>query len=596
MQLRDYQKNAVDAAIRYFRKSRKPACLVLPTGAGKRLVIAELARQAKGRVLVLAHVRELCQQNHDKFVTLRASQLSTEPAQEEDRIELDQSFGIYSAGLERRDIDKKLIFASIQSISRHLQEFSKPISLILIDECHRLSDDQNSQYQTTLAHFKSLNPELKVLGLTATPYRLESGWAYRKHHKGFYRTDELRPFEECVYEVNLRTLVDAGYLSEPILEDAPLAQYDFSKLGREYSTTEVNQLLVRHKRVTQSICEQVIARRMREGRKGVMLFAATVDHAREICSYLPNGQVGLILGETNGDERERIISAFMRQELTYLVNVAVLTTGFDATHVDFIALLRPTDSVALFQQMIGRGLRLHPGKENCLIIDYAGNGYDLYSPEIGEKKPNSESSIVSVPCPVCEFNNQFWGIADEEGRVIEHYGRRCQAETDEKIRCSYRFRFKECKACGVENDIAARKCHSCQHAIVDPDEELKNALRLKDGLVLRVTEMKFEQEKEKLVIVYMDEEGQSLKERFDFSNLKQLTLFNQQFSRRLAQGRRPLELTAVEQAIALKPHLPTPDFVMARKQKIAQSRKTYFRIEARIFDYQGNYRLCNALI
>jgi DNA repair protein RadD len=96
--------------------------------------------------------------------------------------------------------------------------------------------------------------------------------------------------------------------------------------------------------------------------------------------------VALITGETPGPERDALINAFKEQQFRYLVNVSVLTTGFDAPHVDLIAILRPTESVSLYQQIVGRGLRLAPGKTDCLILDYAGNPHDLYSPEVGTRK------------------------------------------------------------------------------------------------------------------------------------------------------------------------------------------------------------------
>ncbi len=157
-----------------------------------------------------------------------------------------------------------------------------------------------------------------------------------------------------------------------------------------------------------------------------MIFAATVEHAREVTGLLPVGQAALITGETPGPERDRIIEAFKAQAYRYLVNVAVLTTGFDAPHVDLIAILRPTESVSLYQQIVGRGLRLAPGKTDCLILDYAGNPHDLYAPEVGTPKGKSDNVPVQVFCPACGFANTFWGKTTADGTLIEHFGRRCR--------------------------------------------------------------------------------------------------------------------------------------------------------------------------
>lgn len=127
-----------------------------------------------------------------------------------------------------------------------------------------------------------------------------------------------------------------------------------------------------------------------------MIFAATVEHAKEILGLLPADDAALITGDTPGAERDVLIEEFKAQRFRYLVNVSVLTTGFDAPHVDLIAILRPTESVSLYQQIVGRGLRLAPGKIDCLILDYAGNPHDLYAPEVGAPKGKSDNVPVQV--------------------------------------------------------------------------------------------------------------------------------------------------------------------------------------------------------
>jgi DNA repair protein RadD len=593
LSLRPYQEEAVRRTIEHFQRSSDSACIVLPTGAGKSLVIAELIKRAKGRVLCLAHVKELCQQNFQKYQELAGE--GRRPA------------GLFSAGLGQKEASSPVVFGSVQSVERSLALFASPISLLLIDECHRLSGEDESQYGAILAHVKAVAkaagaPAPKILGLTATPYRLGLGWTYRRHFRGFFRTSEERPFETCVYEVSLREMVESGYLTPPRIFDAPIAQYNFHSLAPgglfdPENADRVNTLLVRHKRVTESITAQIRSITEEQNRRGVMIFAATVEHAKEIAGYLPASETALILGETDGAERDRLVSAFSQKKIRYLVNVAVLTTGFDAPHVDFIALLRPTESVSLFQQIVGRGLRLFEGKKECLVIDYAGNGFDVFAPEVGEARPSADSSIVGVVCPACGYENQFWGQVDEEGRVVEHFGRRCQGvvRTDSggPLRCTYRFRFKECPACSAENDIAARTCGECHKPIVDPDQQLRDALALKDALVLRVSGMTVALDGARLKITYHDEDGASVSEYFDFQNLPQKRVFNREFGRRIARGRKPLELEEPEQAVALQNHLPTPDFVVARKKK--KGRHSWFRVEARLFDYEGRRRRAGEL-
>ena len=587
--LRPYQREAVDATLKHFRKSDDSAVIVLPTGAGKSLVIAELARIAKRKILVLTHVKELVEQNHAKYQSYGLTA------------------GIFSAGLKRKENRYQVTFASVQSVSANLDQFRDEYSLIIIDECHRVSGDESSQYQTIIELLRQQNDALKVLGLTATPYRLAMGWIYRYHYRGFVRgrsddSDEQdKPFVHCIYELPLSYMINRGYLTRPELVNAAVAQYDFSALPRnrfgEYAENDVNQLLSKHQRVTRAITEQVMELAIE--RKAVMIFAATVDHAREITGYLPEHQTALITGATDLNERDSLIQRFKQRQLKYLVNVSVLTTGFDAPHVDFIAILRPTQSVSLYQQIVGRGLRLDEGKQDCLVIDYAGNSVNLHHPEVGEKKPNPDSEPVQVFCPSCGFANIFWGKTDSEGHVIEHYGRRCQgllgpaeedgpaAQNGRPEQCDYRFRFKECPHCGGENDIAARNCHQCKKAIIDPDDQLRDALKLKDAMVIRCAGISLSVDGSKLRITYHGEDGEEFSESFDFSKPAQRNVFNKLFGRRLANGQAPQAFSRVEEVLEIQALLPAPDFVIARKQK------HYWQVQERIFDYMGAYRKAN---
>ena len=584
--LRPYQQEAVDATLKHFRKSDDSAVIVLPTGAGKSLVIAELARLARRKILVLTHVKELVEQNHAKYQSYGLTA------------------GIFSAGLKRKENRYQVTFASVQSVSANLDQFRDEYSLIIIDECHRVSGEESSQYQTIIELLRQQNDSLKVLGLTATPYRLAIGWIYRYHYRGFVRgrsgdsDEQNKPFAHCIYELPLSYMINRGYLTRPELVDAAVAQYDFSALSQnrfgEYAEKDVNQLLGKHQRVTRAIIEQVMELAVK--RKAVMIFAATVDHAREITGYLPEHQTALITGATDLNERDLLIQRFKQQQLKYLVNVSVLTTGFDAPHVDFIAILRPTQSVSLYQQIVGRGLRLDEGKENCLVIDYAGNRVSLHHPEVGEKKPNPDSEPVQVFCPGCGFANIFWGKTDSEGHVIEHYGRRCQgllgpaeedgpaAQNGRPEQCDYRFRFKECPYCGGENDIAARNCHQCKKAIIDPDDQLRDALKLKDAMVIRCAGISLSADGSKLRITYHGEDGEEFSESFDFSKPAQRNVFNKLFGRRLANGQAPQAFSRVEEVLEIQALMPAPDFVIARKQK------HYWQVQERMFDYQGHYR------
>ena len=563
--LRPYQADSVKAVIHYFRKHTTPAVIVLPTGAGKSLVIAELARLAKGRVLVLAHVKELVEQNHAKYegYGLKGS--------------------IFSAGLGRKETDQQVVFASVQSVVRNLDSFKNQFSLLVIDECHRVPDEKTSSYQKVITHLRELNPGIKVLGLTATPYRLGMGWIYQYHTRGQVRTEESRFFRDCIFELPIRYLLDENFLTPARMMDAPVLSYDFSQLkpantGR-YKEAEMDMVIDKAKRATPQIVEQII--QYAKERKGVMVFAATVRHAQEIHGLLPEGETAIVIGDTPTPERDAIIQSFKNREIKYLVNVSVLTTGFDAPHVDLIAILRPTESVSLYQQIVGRGLRLSEGKSECLVLDYAGNSYDLYQPEVGDPKPDSTSEIITIPCPACGFNNNFWGKLDSNGFLLEHFGRRCQGyfeddETGEREHCGYRFRAKYCGECGADNDIAARICHECDATLVDPDKKLKEALNLKDALIFECTEMdltvfKSSDGKPQLKVTYSGEtyqgEGNALVHEFwSLNTKKQKQTFKDQFVRpHLADKHRPFEEASPTKVVANQHRFRLPQFVIAHK-------------------------------
>lgn len=579
--LRPYQQEAVDATLHYFRRSHHPAVIVLPTGAGKSLVIAELARVARGRVLVLAHVKELVAQNHSKY----------------------QAYGldadIFAAGLQRKESQSKVVFGSVQSVARNLAQFDSAFTLLIVDECHRISDADDSQYQQILTHLRQHNPHIRLLGLTATPYRLGKGWIYQFHYHGMVRGDERALFRDCIYELPLRYMIKNGYLVPPERLDMPVVQYDFSRLAANaaglFNEAELNRELKQQQRITPHIIQQIVT--FAEDRQGVMIFAATVEHAREILGLLPASSA-LISADTPSGERDALITAFKARELRYMVNVAVLTTGFDAPHVDLIAILRPTESVSLYQQIVGRGLRLSPGKTDCLILDYAGNAHDIFTPEVGAPKGKSDNKPVQVFCPACGFANTFWGKATEDGTIIEHFGRRCQGvledDDGEREQCDYRFRFKSCPHCNAENDIAARRCQTCDAVLVDPDDMLKAALKLKDALVLRCAAMVLETGKDEkgewLRVRYLDEEATEVSERYRLQTPAQRKAFEHLFMRphQRAPGV-PLGWENAADVVAMQPLLRHPDFVVARKQR------HYWQVREKVFDYQGRYRLANTL-
>ncbi|MBL7716322.1 MAG: DEAD/DEAH box helicase [Bdellovibrionales bacterium] len=572
-QLRDYQQAAAEQVIRYFKRKREPAVVVLPTGAGKSLVIAELARLAKGRVLILAHVKELVEQNYQKYVAHGL------PA------------GIFSASLGKKDWNQKAIFGSVQSIARAPAEFFEDFSLLIIDECHRVADEGETQYQEVMKKLREKNPTLCVLGLTATPYRLGLGWIYEYSQAGELKTEQPRFFKQCVYELPLSYMIKNRYLTPPVKIDHPVTSYDFSELtekGRMYTAAEVEEILKTQKRLTPLIINNIVDIAERFHRQGVMIFSASVRHAEEIMTYLPKDQARLVVGGTEISERDRTVEDFKQKKFKYVVNVSVLTTGFDAPHVDMIAILRPTESNSLYQQIIGRGLRLSEGKKECYVLDYTGMGHDIYAPEISDRRPKKDTVPVFVPCPQCGFENSFWGYTNEDGEVLEHFGRKCRGAVEDPAtleikKCGFRFRLKLCHSCGAENDLTAQACTECHATLVDAEAKLKQARLSKDAHVMTPDRITFEERTDKngkpfLEIRYYDYDGQYISEAHFFGSPASIKKFNVNFLRshlkkpELAPGfQNPFDV------IQYKVLFRLPAFVIARKKD------KYWQVTEKVF-------------
>ncbi|MFO8012102.1 MAG: DEAD/DEAH box helicase, partial [Phycisphaerae bacterium] len=353
MRLRPYQEEAVAAVYRHLRERDDHPCVVIPTAGGKTPVMAAICRDAVsrwgGRVLILAHVKELLEQAVEKLHTMAP--------------DLWMHIGVYSAGLRSRDTEHPIIVAGIQSVYRRAAELDR-FDLILIDECHLIPPDGEGMYRTFLADARVVNPNVRLVGLTATPHRMTTGMICDPDHL----------LNEVCYEVGVRELIVQGYLC-PLKTKAGRRKVDTGGLhirGGEFIAGEVEALMDDDALVREACAE--IVRETRD-RHSVLIFAAGVAHARHVQRALGDlgEECGLVTGETPALERAGMLDRFREGALKYLANVNVLTTGFDAPNIDCVAMLRPTNSPGLYYQMVGRGFRLHPTKENCLVLDFGGN-------------------------------------------------------------------------------------------------------------------------------------------------------------------------------------------------------------------------------
>ena len=364
MQLRDYQQQSVHAVYDFLRNRDGNPCIVIPTAGGKTPVMSTICTDAvnlwDGRVLVLAHVKELLEQTAGTL-----SQMAP-----------DLDIGIYSAGLNRRDTEHSIVVAGIQSVYRRACDLG-PFDLILIDEAHMLPPDGEGMYRTFLQDAQVVNPNIRLIGLTATPFRMSSGMICGPENL----------LTDICFEVGVKELIVNGYLC-PLKSKAGRQKADTSGLhlrGGEFIASEVENLMDQDALVS-SACTEIIEQT--KDRNSILIFASGVGHARHIQTILQHRtkqEVGLVTGETPALERAELLARFRgevvkadlfgnnKPSLKYLVNVNVLTTGFDAPNIDCVVLLRPTNSPGLYYQMVGRGFRLHPSKENCLVLDFGGN-------------------------------------------------------------------------------------------------------------------------------------------------------------------------------------------------------------------------------
>jgi DNA repair protein RadD len=350
--LRPYQEDVKTAVYDHLRSRQDNPCAVVPTAGGKTPIMASICKDAVGlwggRVLILAHVKELLEQTAEKLSVVCP----------------EIGFGIYSAGLKRRDTDHPVIIASIQSVYKRACELDR-FDLILIDEAHLISPDSESMYQHFLADARIINPEVRIVGFTATPYRLKSG--------SICTVEGI--LNHICYEVGVRELIRDGFLC-PLISKAGRAKVDTSELhirGGEFITDEVEALMDKDSLVQSAVSEII---QYTTDRNACLIFASSIQHGKHIVDVLADAhgvECGFVCGETPAIERDLTLARFKTGKLKYLCNVNVLTTGFDAPHIDCVALVRPTMSPGLFYQMVGRGFRLHPSKESCLVLDFGGN-------------------------------------------------------------------------------------------------------------------------------------------------------------------------------------------------------------------------------
>ncbi len=446
-ELRGYQQEIVDKILQTLKSSNDPILIDASVGSGKSLILSSVLL-----VLERAGFKALCLTLNSTLIQQNAETYNLQGG----------NAGIYCAGLQSKSCKEMVIFGSPHSVTQDIRnkgQISKqPFRLIVIDECHNINPhDSSSMYMRILNHYSMLAQQdgysFKIIGLTGTPYRDKA-------------TSIVGPnmlFKSKLCSVSASWLIENNYLTRPYFGLQNI-EYDFRSLRvnsfGKFNANELQHVVDENIRLTGEIMLEL----QKIECNGMFIFASTRKHCEECARSLPDGQWAIITGTTPHHEREFILRKARAGEIRYLINVNVLTVGVDVPNFDVCAFLRPTESLVLYTQAIGRVLRLSPGKERALILDYSGNlerHGDIDDPIINaalQPKEDNEQDYI-IPCYTCGTNNTL-------------HARRCIGMPN-NARCEHYFEFKDCHACGEKNDTTSRYCRSCDAELIDPNEKLK---------------------------------------------------------------------------------------------------------------------------
>lgn len=479
--IRPYQQACVNEVITHLKYSNGPILLMASVGAGKSLMIAEILLKLtldNSRALCLVNNAELVRNNWETYLNQGGKA------------------GIYCAALYKKETKKNVIFATPQSIIRGLNKDIGQIKfdLIIVDEAHSINYlNKSSSFMRILIHYAALNPQLSLLGATGTDFR----------YKGTSIVGEECLFKKKVGNIETHWLIENNYLVRPTFEiSTPSIDFSHVKLNSmgKFDSKQLDETINKNTRLTEIICEELIRIMESTNRQGVFIFATTKKHAYEILSHLPPDESAIILGETTHNERSEILYRARHGTIKYLVNIAIISVGVDVPRFDTIAYLRPTESLVLMVQTMGRALRLYPNKSDALILDFAGNierhahwDNPIILDAIKQTIDKDEPYIIT--CPKCMSLNTLKArrCIGLEGNNLFLDLQSVGSNSPHQVRCNYYFSFKECtnSVCKAQNDLSARECRICKVELIDPNAALNLAPLYNQHLTLKVLEAKY---------------------------------------------------------------------------------------------------------
>lgn len=480
-QLRPYQQDAVDECWQALKVNSDPVLLMASVGAGKSLMLASILltmEQAGKRALCLVNNAELVRSNCATFN------------------EQGGHASIYCAALGSKDASAPVVFGTPKSVLNGINKNEKigkiRFNIIVVDEAHAINYlDHGTCFMRILRHYKQEYHDMRLLGATGTNFRF----------KGTAIVGDDCLFKRQVGNITTEQLIENDYLIKPNFEIDQNLVIDFSKVkvksNGQFDQKQLEAVIERSARLTELICQQVVHIMESQNRRGVFFFATTKKHALEILSHLPIGESAIILGDTPQHERTRILDDARDGRIKYLVNIAIISVGVDVPAYDTIAYLRPTESLVLLVQTMGRVLRLSPqtNKTDALVLDFAGNierHADWDNPVILDavKQTLDKDKPLVISCPCCmEMNTETARRC--VGKVPKQ--RVDDKDSEKEERCSYYFEFKECEYenCAAQNDITARLCHACGGELIDPNAKLSMSRVQNATFQLSVLEARF---------------------------------------------------------------------------------------------------------
>lgn len=476
----EYQQPAHDATIAHCKSSTEPAFHSMSVGAGKTINIAFAAKNTAdkgGRVLVLARQGELIAQNAEDYVAIGGK------------------CSIFSASLNMKSTYYPVIFGTEGTVNRSLAtDFNGAptatgkakgwFDLILIDECHHLdhedvsSDMPESQYGTIIKHLQSINPNVRIIGYTGSPYRKNESI------KGEFWKEQLS-------DVSTYQLINLGFLVPPVFgfgdeshsyQNLEQFKPSESETADDFTAKQMAAMgreICKQKSITESIIEEVIERT--RDRLGVLITCSSKKHCDQVAEFLPKGEWGIVTDSTSTKARKKILDDAKTGRIKYVLQIGCLSTGVNVPRWDVIVILRKIGSLTYLIQLSGRGLRtLKPeqiedglNKQDCLILDYtdtfASMGHIFDDPIIQEAVvAKGKKEVEYQECPEC-------------GTVNSEYAVRCigRVESSEDGRCDYFFQSRVC-VCGADNAPSARNCRKCDAILIDPTKHLVNKAYTED--------------------------------------------------------------------------------------------------------------------